>query len=225
MTVQDERYLNHFVWREYSNKTINMRILSHSYLYPYRDEGFGEWVTKKQRPVIYHGIYKTPGKLVKGEIQLLVTETNQCVGFFLNPKVGLFGCHGGGGMQGWVVENEQGDPESWPPLGDEGHGSLRAATTYSGWSSCMNGNVAPGSPAKITPCRRTEWSEIAWRFDAEKHQLVNKHSGLCLDAMHKPPHKREPALMQVCEDAAPYQKWTGQPIESLKCDQTWCQMK
>ena len=26
-------------------------------------------VTKKQRPIIYHGIHKTPGKLVKGEIQ------------------------------------------------------------------------------------------------------------------------------------------------------------
>ena len=55
MTVQDERYLNHYVWREYSNPAFQIRILSHSYLYPYRDEGFGDWVTKKQRPIIYHG--------------------------------------------------------------------------------------------------------------------------------------------------------------------------
>jgi hypothetical protein len=42
-------------------------------------------------PIIYHGIFKTPGKLVKGEIQLFVKSTKQCIGFFLNPQVGLFG--------------------------------------------------------------------------------------------------------------------------------------
>ena len=102
---------------------------------------------------------------------------------------------------------------------------LRHHHRYSGWSACMNGNVAAGTPAKITPCKRTAWAEIAWRFDAAKQQLINKHSGLCLDAIKKPPHKKEPAMMQLCDDAAPFQKWTGQPIESLKCNQAWCQMK
>ena len=114
MTVQDERYLNYYIWRESKNKSLNIRILSHSYLYPYRDDGFGDWVKKKQRPIIYHGIYKTPGKLTKGEIQLQVKASRQCIGYFLAPQVGLFGCHSGGGMQGWVVEDDQQRPSDWP---------------------------------------------------------------------------------------------------------------
>lgn len=224
MTVQDERYLNHYVWREYSNPDFQIRILSHSYLYPYRDDGFGDWVTKKQRPIIYHGIFKTPGKLTKGEIQLLVKSTNQCIGFFLNPKIGLFGCHGGGGMQGWVVEDKERNPESWPPTLGGGYASFRAATTYGPWSSCMNGDVPEGSPAKITSCRRTEWEEIAWRMD-EEGRFVNKKSGLCLNAQHRPPHKREPAVMSACDESNEFQKWKGESIASLKCVQDWCKDK
>ena len=171
------------------------------------------------------GIFKTPGKLTKGEIQLLVPATKQCIGFFLNPKVGLFGCHGGGGMQGWVVEDQERNPESWPPKLGDGYGSLRAATTYGPWSACLNGDVAEGMPAKITPCRRTAWDQIAWRIDAETGQLVNKQSNLCLDAVHKPPHKREPALMSKCDASNDFQKWKGESIESLKCIQDWCKDK
>eukprot|EP00039_Didymoeca_costata_P002868 m.63280 g.63280 ORF g.63280 m.63280 type:complete len:224 (+) comp11572_c0_seq3:183-854(+) len=156
MTVQDERYLNYYIWREYKNPDKNIRILSHSYLYPYRSDGFGEWVTKKHRPIIYHGIYKTPGKLVQGEIQFLVKSTKMCIGYFLRPKVGLFGCHGGGGMQGWVIEDKAGLPVNtsqsshmlssqtliqmeWPPsAGTEFR--MRAATSYSYFSDCLDGS-------------------------------------------------------------------------------------
>ena len=219
MTVQDERYLNHYIWREHTNASKKIRILSHSYLYPYRDDGFGDWVVKHNRPIIYHGIYKTPGKLTKGEIQLFVKSTKQCIGYFLRPKVGLFGCHGGGGMQGWVVETDTKQPISWPMIE---FARLRQATTYATWAECLNGDVEPGQPARLSFCDRSESDAILWSYHSGTGHLVNKKSGLCLDAATKPPHKRIPTLMSSCSDAAEFQAWVGQAIESLKCTQSWC---
>ena len=55
--------------------------------------------------------------------------------YFLNPLVGLFGCHHGGGMQGWIVETAEGAPSEWPPA--EGVAvRFRQATTNHKWSQC-----------------------------------------------------------------------------------------
>ena len=56
----------------------------------------------------------------------------------------------------------------------------------------------------------------------------NKRLKQTKPAGQKPPHKRVPALMSECAVASPtsaFQLWIGQPIETLKCTQTWCAMK
>ena len=75
-----------------------------------------------------------------------------------------------------------------PPL-DMEYVRLRQATTYAGWSECLNGNVEAGQPAKLSFCRRSTDQDIKWKFEASTGHLINQQSGLCLDAVHKPPHK------------------------------------
>lgn len=216
-TVQDERYFNFWMWKQSKNSSINIRVLSHSYLYPFRSDGFGDWVTKKHRPIIYHGT-KVPGKLTLGEVDIGVMSTNVCLGYFLNPQVGLFGCHHGGGMQGWIAENANGSVVDWPSAPNI-RVRFRQATTNHKWSQCLGGDVNPGSPAKLPLCSNGG-EGILWIYDSS-NRLKNIKSGLCIDAMTKPPHKREPLLVQPCSDSV-YQNWKITVIGSVECKQKWC---
>eukprot|EP00040_Diaphanoeca_grandis_P037725 m.248889 g.248889 ORF g.248889 m.248889 type:complete len:636 (+) comp33866_c5_seq1:122-2029(+) len=220
MAVQDERYFNYYMWAQSSNSSKNLRILSHSFLFPYRNEGFGDWVKEKHRPIIYHGT-KVPGKQDVGEVDIGTISTNQCLGFFLNPQVGMFGCHHGGGMQGWIVETSDGVPVEWPPP-PHTWVRFRQATTNHQWSQCIQGNMKPAEAAAIQTCRNDD-DGILWQQD-ESNRIVNKKSQLCMDVMTKPPHKREPLLLQPCSSDSPFQRFKITTIGSVKCTQKWCKM-
>ena len=204
--------LNYYIWREWKNSSKMIRILPHAYLYPYRSDGFGEWVREWNRPIITHGT-KTPGKLLVGEVDIGTESTNQCIGFFLAPRAGLFGCHHGGGMQGWVAEDAGGTPIAWPPA-DGAQVRFRQATTQKGGSMCLDGSAE--GDGRITHCSRPRHpNDIMWRYDSE-HRLVNEASRLCLDAVKKPPHKRDPVQMHPCTDDT-FQRWRITVIGDVKC--------
>eukprot|EP00041_Stephanoeca_diplocostata_P032647 m.1053199 g.1053199 ORF g.1053199 m.1053199 type:complete len:537 (+) comp24187_c1_seq1:699-2309(+) len=224
MTVQDERYFNYYVWRESHNSSKNIRVLPHAFLYPFRNEGFGDWVTKHNRPIVYHGT-KVPGKLNKGEVEIQVDSTNECLGFLLDPLVGMFYCHHGGGMQGWVVETAAGDSATVSRASDpeDTFVRFRHATTMKGAAKCISGDAAAGGSARLDFCRRGG-DGLLWRFDARAKQLVNKKSGLCLDAVRGPPHKRDPVVLSPCDSAARFMQWRLTEIGSVPCTQKWCKM-
>eukprot|EP00035_Acanthoeca_spectabilis_P026124 m.598 g.598 ORF g.598 m.598 type:complete len:100 (-) comp222_c0_seq1:13-312(-) len=93
-----------------------------------------------------------------------------------------------------------------------------------GYSNCIGGDLNAGEPVKLQYCRHSKDS-LLWRYSAISEQLVNVKSGLCLDAVKKPPHKRDPVLVNVCSDQAGFQKWQLHEIGvGTRCTQKWCEM-
>jgi hypothetical protein len=95
------------------------------------------------------------------------------------------------------------------------------------WAKCIAGDAGAGEPARLVSCGHGSGGgdRVLWRHDKTTHQLINVKSGLCLDALKKPPHKREPALLSNCDANAEFQKWKISEIGvGTECTQDWCKM-
>ena len=86
--------------------------------------------------------------------------------------------------------------------------------------SGLSGDVAPGAPATLPVCRGSD-TGVLWEHDA-LGRLVNRKTKLCIDAVTKPPHRREPLKVSSCSDSE-FQRWRVTVIGSVECKQKWCQ--
>merc|ERR1712100_653590 len=97
-----------------NDSAINIRWLGPSYLYPFRDTGFGPWILNHSRPILVHGTAKA-GKMVIGEAEIMIDPSSgaggkkgTCYDSFLKNKIGTYSCHDEeyrGGTQGFIWLN------------------------------------------------------------------------------------------------------------------------
>lgn len=168
------RMLDYF-WKKSTDRNINLRILSHSFLYPYNSVGFGKWVVEYNRPIIVHGTAK-PGKMIKGEAEFRVHGTKFCLDVGAAPakdQIGAYGCHSTehrGGSQGFI----------WLD------GLIRVAYGKSdrpGEKTCVDGRgVKAGEPLVATKCRANDAGQH-WTYNNQTRLLRNSLTNLCVDTM------------------------------------------
>eukprot|EP00041_Stephanoeca_diplocostata_P006416 m.84305 g.84305 ORF g.84305 m.84305 type:complete len:601 (+) comp16351_c0_seq41:497-2299(+) len=167
--IQDERYVNWWFWKHMNDSAINTRWLKPSYLYPFRETGFGAWIVNHSRPILVHGTAKA-GKMIIGEAEIRVYgaggRQGTCFDSFLHNMIGTYSCHDEefrGGTQGFI----------WL------HNMIRTSETI---KLCTDGGgLKAGDPVKMVKCRNT--TSQLWDYDNVTMHLVNRETKLCLDPM------------------------------------------
>eukprot|EP00041_Stephanoeca_diplocostata_P008622 m.127470 g.127470 ORF g.127470 m.127470 type:complete len:588 (+) comp17411_c0_seq10:276-2039(+) len=169
--IQDELFLNWYLWKHQNDSDKNIRVLSPSYLYPFSPRGFTDWVTKENRPIIVHGIGKKPGKLINGAMEVHCVGLRQCVDMFAGTgwnKVGFYGCHHVADSQGFK---------------HEASGIIRSVSA--GVHKCMDSTgLKPLDDLMFSTCNSSNRA-MQWDHDGKTNQLVNRATKLCLDPLRE----------------------------------------
>eukprot|EP00040_Diaphanoeca_grandis_P014763 m.74992 g.74992 ORF g.74992 m.74992 type:complete len:587 (-) comp24724_c0_seq2:165-1925(-) len=177
--IQDERYVNWYFWKHMNDSAINIRWLTFSYLYPFRERGFGAWIVNHSRPIIIHGTAKA-GKMIIGEAEIKIdpitgaggtkaggNKFGTCFDSFLKDKIGTYSCHDEefrGGTQGFLWINNK----------------VRTSETI---KLCADAkNLKAGDPLKMVKCIDNSISQL-WDHDNVTNHLINRESKLCMDPM------------------------------------------
>lgn len=198
--VQDERYVNWYLWKHGNDSEINIRILKPSYLYPYNAQGFGDHIKLSARPIIVHGTKKA-GKMIKGEAEIRLADSTICFDNFIKDKIGTYGCHpteSKGGSQGFIWSD----------------GRIRVAygkSDHPDAKTCVDGTgVKPGEPLPTgNKCEPDNKGQL-WDWDPSTKLLRNEGTGLCVDSMRHDTavypqaakENRWPVSMQQCGKSA-----------------------
>eukprot|EP00040_Diaphanoeca_grandis_P032287 m.195372 g.195372 ORF g.195372 m.195372 type:complete len:517 (+) comp32566_c0_seq1:789-2339(+) len=199
--VQDERYLNWYLWKHGNDSDLNIRILKPSYLYPYNDHGFGDHIRKQARPIVVHGTAK-PGKMIKGEVEIRLHGTTICFDNFLKEQIGTYNCHHEsrkGGSQGFIYTVD--DNRLRVQWGKSDHPDAKTCVDASGLKPGdavpTNNQCVPGNKGQL------------WVYDKKFMRFFNEGTGLCLDPMRfdkqtypEITSTQHPVSMQPCGKSA-----------------------
>lgn len=200
--IQDELFLNWYLWKHSNDSNLNIRVLSPSYLYPSQTHGFTEWVTKENRPIIVHGIGKKSGKLINGATELFCVGLRKCVDMFAGTgwsKVGFYNCHHVADSQGLLHEKD----------------TKHIRSMASGIHRCFDASeLRPGEDLKFLPCNDSNLG-MKWIHDPTTKMIKNPATSLCIDPLREPGvagDPKKPLGVNNCDKDSSNQQFDFRPI-------------
>eukprot|EP00039_Didymoeca_costata_P008995 m.119417 g.119417 ORF g.119417 m.119417 type:complete len:593 (-) comp14315_c0_seq3:1527-3305(-) len=218
--IDPEKHWNHYIYHARKSPDFDTRILGHAFMYPKHSFGFGPWITDHVKPVM---TLMTVWPWSSSDIIEIAAETSQCLDTFMKPKVGLYGCHHMGTTQGWhclFSYDAMYIAHFYTSIRQISNGTISA---NDGSGLCLDGtNAGAGQEVKLSECDHDRLQLAKkWSYNLIERTIQNMQTGLCLDVVHDPPHKREPVIVSECTGNA-YQRFNIIPLALLTCTHDWC---